>query len=245
MNGVLANWSSDPKPNQRILRALQTLNDASGELRTLRMEHSKAVSEARLAVSHDPNLSAEGRANALLERTAAVGERFMRSLTELKDNVDSAYSTIVRTIEKSWPTPAAGVEGMLGRQAAWARSRSLLDGGIRPGQVIEETTDVETLFALREELPTWLRSKGADLSAAEAATHHIDAQISRVASDPSIVDLSAKFEARTILAALQPMLDHTEAEFTGRGTPAAGIHAAVAAQLARQSPIGTRIAYEV
>lgn len=237
--------TNGPAPSDRVATALQTLNDAGAQLRQLRIQHQANVDEIRRAVSEDPNLTAEGRQNTLRERSAAAGERARVAADSLWKDVEAALQAIADVIERNWPAPAAGVEGMLGRQAAWARARTLLDAGMRPTQVIAETDDVETLYALDEELPTWIRARGATRENAEAIRHRIDLRVAQVASSTDAtsptaeVDLMAKFEAAAIVAGLEPIFRQAAAEFAGHSFPSAGQSAAVSAHYARQAITGT------
>ncbi|MFI0134746.1 hypothetical protein [Streptomyces luteogriseus] len=226
--------------NSAITRALETLNGAAAELRDLQARHQNAVAEARLNISKDRNLTEEGRANRLRETTAALGEQNLAALKALRARIEAAQNAITNVVESAWPKPAAGVEGMLGRQAAWARSRSLLEGGIAVADVIQEATDTETLYALRDELPTWVRARGGNSEVMEQVRARIDQRIARLASDAAAVDLTAKYEARAIVAGLGPLLDHAEAVVSGQRPADTALGAAVAGRMARQVAYGTQ-----
>lgn len=236
-------------PSQRVTASLQVLNDAPGRLRQLRTGYQDAVQEARRTVSHDPDLSAEGRQKQLRDRTAATGATWKAKLDELRDEIVSAESAIDTAVEASWPKPASGVEAMLTRQAAWARSRALLDttaSGSRSiagrlDELISETTNVETLHALREELPTWARVQGMSTDNADTVEMVVDRQIAKVTKG-SDVDLTAKLNAKALIASLNPMLDQADAEMAGNSTPAAGMRAAIASHSARTMAMRTQLA---
>jgi predicted GIY-YIG superfamily endonuclease len=76
--------------------------------------------------------------------------------------------SLVATSPDQSHAPAAGVEALLGRQAHWCRTRTLLDAGISPEEVIAEAQDPEMLHSMIEELPIYLRSKGAQQEEAQA-----------------------------------------------------------------------------
>lgn len=226
-----------PTPGRRIHNALQTLNGIGPRLRALKVQHSAAVGKIRDEVGHDPKLTAEGRHQVLRERIAAAGERGLAELLVLKAETERAQNDIAEAIEANWPKPTPGVEGMLARQAAWARSRSLLESGISVSALIGETDNLETLFALREELPTWVRTRGADAASVERVLERLELRMGKLGSGDAQgeVDLMAKFEARAIVAGLAPMLDLAQQELTSRDGYAYGLHAAISSQYARQA----------
>jgi hypothetical protein len=225
-----------PTPGQRVHNGLQVLNGIAARLRALKIQHQAGISQIRDAVSHDPNMSAEGRQTALRERTAALGERSLAELVALKAEMKQAQNAIAAAIEAGWPKPLAGVEGMLGRQASWARSRSLLEGaGVTVTALIAETDDMEALFALQEELPTWVRSRGANAETVDRVLQHLDLRMGKIGTSNAQgeADLMAKFQARAIVAQLEPLLNASEAEFTGSTGYVSTLNAAVASQFAR------------
>ncbi|CAL9515140.1 hypothetical protein [Streptomyces sp. enrichment culture] len=223
-----------PTLGQTLTTSLETLNRAAAELRALTTDHQAALTELRDQVASDRDLSEEGRANRLRERTTALSEQAMIRLRVLRGRVRAAEEEVTRIVEAAWPEPAPGVEGMLGRQAAWARSRSLLESGIAVGQMIQETTDLETLFALRDELPTWVRAHGGDGKTVDQVRARIEQHTARLASEGGPVDLTAKYEARAAVAGLAPLLDHAETVLSGQRPAETGLSVAVAAQMARQ-----------
>lgn len=159
------------------------------------------------------------------------------ALDQLKNRVAAAQQAITVAVAAAWPKPAAGVEGLLGRQAAWQRARQLLDAGMTASAVIGETEDTETLYALREELPTWARARGAKTAKAAQIAQRVDAQMAKVAGGTSEVDLTAKFEAAALVAGLDPLLTGAEAEIAGRAAfgDGFGMNAAIASNLAMQA----------
>lgn len=223
-----------PTPSQTVTSSLQTLNDAAAQLRALTIQHAARIEAIRAEVSRDPDLTAEGRQNRLRERTAAACEQGRADLEGLKARVSVAERMIGEAIEARWPKPASGVEGMLGRQAAWARARSLLEAGLSVSALLAETDDIETLFALREELPTWVRTRGADAEHVEQVLQRIDLRMGKIGTKNSQgeVDLMAKFEARAIVARLEPLLANSEVEFAGHEVYASRLVAAVASHFA-------------
>lgn len=223
-----------PTPSQAVATHLQTLTDAAAQLRALTIAHAARISKIRDEVSRDPNLTAEGRQNRLRERTAAACDQGRAELETLKARVSTAERLIGEAIEARWPKPLAGVEGMLARQAAWARSRSLLESGLTVSALLAETDDMETLFALREELPTWVRTRGADAEHVEQVLERIELRMGKIGTKngQGEVDLMAKFEARAVMARLKPLLGNAEVEFAGHETYASRLNAAVASHFA-------------
>jgi hypothetical protein len=176
-------------PSQRIAAALEVLRSAGSRLRQLRIAHQEQLEQARGTYNNDPNLTAEGRQQALRERTQAVGAQSMRAFAAFRSEVETAADTIRTVIEAAWPKPAAGVEAMLARQATWFRMRTLLDDkAVTPAGLVDEITDLEQLHTLADELPTYVRAKG--LGMPEQIAYRIDMQTARVASGPSTVDLA-------------------------------------------------------
>lgn len=230
-----------PTPSATVTDALEQLTNAGARLRELRQQHWDAVQRIRREVSANTNLSAEGKQAALRERTTAAGQSAYADLRGLREQIERAEQSIVDTVERQWPKPMPGVEGLLSRQAAWARSRSLLEAGMKVSTVISETTDVETLLSLRDELPTWVRARGANPATIDRVLQRIDAQMAKVASGTTEVDLMARFEARALVAGLQPVLDLSEAEALGHTPFGNSLHAAVAGDIARRA---TLAAYE-
>lgn len=236
-------WTTEEPLSQRIAAVLEILNGAGARLRALRVAHQEQLEEARNRYNNDPNLTAEGRQEALRERTQAVGVQSMRAFAAFKSEVETAHNTINTAVESAWPKPAAGVEAMLARQASWSRMRSLLEEkAVKPDQLVDETTDLEQLHALTEELPTYVRAKG--LGSPEQIGYHLDLRMAQLASGPSTVDLAARYEANSLAAALEALYPHVESEFTGGATPAQGIAAAVAAAQHRHAVIAIRTGYE-
>lgn len=81
-----------------------------------------------------------------------------------------------------WDEPVPGVEGLLGRQALWARNRQLLDAGVlRLAELIAEADDVELLYALQEEAPIWARAQGASRATLDLLEQMIDMRLSQIA----------------------------------------------------------------
>ncbi|MEW2610244.1 hypothetical protein AB0937_08540 [Streptomyces sp. NPDC047880] len=220
--------------NSAISSALETLNGAAAELRSLTARHEAAVTQFRDQLANDRDLAEEGRTNRLRERTTDLSEQAMTALRGLRARVRAAEADVIRTVEAAWPEPAPGVEGMLGRQAAWARSRSLLEAGVAVSQMIEETTDLETLFALHDELPTWVRARGGNSETVDQVRARIEQHTARLASERGPVNLTAKYEARAAVAGLTPLLDHAETMLSGQRPAETGLGAAVAARMAQQ-----------
>lgn len=81
-----------------------------------------------------------------------------------------------------WDDPVPGVEGLLGRQAIWARYKPLLDSGVlRLPELIVETDDTEVLYAIQEEASTWARAQGANAATLDLLEQMVDLRMAQVA----------------------------------------------------------------
>jgi hypothetical protein len=225
----------DTSPSRRVREAMSTLTDAGARLREITRGHAAAVQAIRGDVSQNPDLTAEGRANELRRRTTAANEAASAEVAALKDQIERAERTIEQTIEAAWPRPASGVEGMLGRQAAWARAQSLLTAGVKVNDLIAEADQTEDLYALREELPTYVRARGGNADTVRTVRERIDLRMAQIAGKTAEVELMARHEARVILATLKPLLEHAEAVALGHVEHGNGLHAAIASAMATRT----------
>lgn len=144
-----------------LTAALQTLQDASGEILKLEAAHRNAIADVERQAVDDPNLSEEGRRATVLAAAQRVVTRDTAALNAIAARIASASATIDSAADRAMPAPVAGVEALMQRQVAWSRARSLLDSGVPADQLIDEAVDPEQLAMLREELPTWARTQGA------------------------------------------------------------------------------------
>jgi hypothetical protein len=233
--------SEPPPTSPRITAAMQVLTDAGRGLQTIRRSHEQAVMAIRAEVSQDPNLTAEGRQARLRERSAKAGKTAQAAIRTLRDDVQRAVITITDVVSANWPKPTGGVEGLMIRQAAWARTKPLLDNGVTASQIIAEETDTETLFVLVEELPAWARIQGANADTMRRLTEACELRIAQLEGASSEADLTALFEARVIAQALDPLLVQAENEALGHAEFGSGLHSAIVAALTRQTALTTKM----
>jgi hypothetical protein len=144
-----------------VSAALVTLQDANQKISQITRAHRDTLIGVGRDVRADPNLSDEGRRAALLAAGMRVVAASTAELAAVRSATDAASTALDTAAARATPAPIGGVEGLLGRQAAWARARSLLASGIAADELITETADPETLAMLLDELPTWARSLGA------------------------------------------------------------------------------------
>lgn len=229
-----------PTPSERVTAALDTINGAAARLRGIRQQQQAVTTDVRRRVSteQDPNLTAQGRLNAIREGTVAARQTATADLGALRDELERAEAAIDGVVQANWPAPVPGVEGLLGRQALWARNRQLIDAGVlRLSALINEADDVELLYALQEEAPIWARAQGATADTVETLEQMIDLRMAQVAGgdESSEVDLTAAFQARATLHALEPLLAQAEAEANGTAPFGTGLLAAVGSAMAQRT----------
>lgn len=212
----------------------------AARLRVLRFEHDAALTTIRNDISANRELSDEGRQKTLQREWTKLRDQSMTELASIRSDMKQSVERITAAVDARLPQPQSGVEGLLQRQAAWQRVKQLLDSGTvqLPSQLIKQTTDVETLWALTDELPTWARSHGTPQDGADRLKLQAVAQIARVAGvDELAGDFEARQEAEAEVARLTPMLDLAEADFSGSPTSQRhdGINAAVQGDLAHRA----------
>lgn len=214
---------------------LQTLRDAPAQLRQLMNDHHGQIAAARQRIEANPDYTPDGRRNAIAGASKPIQDSTAAAVAALGTAVNNAHNTLQQQSTAALPKPALGVEGMLGRQAAWSRSQSLLSSGMSVPNLINETSDPEALHSLAEELPTYQRAQGASPDAAQAITGRVMDRLAEVAGEPAASARLAAREADVHAAGFQPLLRQAATEATGQAGQGSGISAAVAAQLARQA----------
>ncbi|MFD5105712.1 hypothetical protein [Streptomyces cinereoruber] len=144
------------------------VNTALGALRKirnersvqLRKEYSKAETAARTFT--DPHLNAEGlkarRDEMLAQARAALAAAVQQMEAEAKQAADTVRRYTQDKQSAASADPNAQLLAEMRQGKAWDRARALLDSGRSPAEVIA-TADVDTLRALRTELPTYLATQ--------------------------------------------------------------------------------------
>lgn len=189
-----------PAPDGYVTDAIATLRAAPKQIRAALLAHRDRLDATRRIVDQDVTLSDEGRR----QRFAAEAKRSATTATAAVDQIiaqaQDAADTLTRVIDRAKPDRVGGVEGMLGRQAAWARVRELLAAGLTMRQIIDEATDPETLHAIADELPTWLRiqTRDADNAATALDTYRLrlDRRFAEIAPDQEAANALAALAAR-------------------------------------------------
>jgi hypothetical protein len=220
-----------------ITTALENLRNGSTQIRQVIDTYRATVAEQVTAVSHDPNLTEQGRDARVQEIRRQAGEQAATDLQRVREALDSDHETVLQYLQRKWPAPASGVEALLSRQAAWARMRSLLEAGMGPQNLIEETTDIESLWALREELPTWQRANAGRMNDRGGSTEMIDRRIADLTGDFASAALDAAIDSDACRAYCEPLLNHAANEVRGLVDRSAALAAAIAAEQARQKVI--------
>lgn len=212
---------------------LQTLRDAPTQLRQLMNNHHAAIASIRQRIEANPDLTPDGKGNAVKAVSKPIQDLTAAAVADIGRQADAAHAALQQQSAATLPKPAPGVEGMLGRQAAWSRSQSLLSAGMSVPNLINETNDPEALHSLAEELPTHQRAQSASPEAAQAVTGPVMDRLAEVAGEPAASARLAAREADVHHAGLQPLLRQAGAEATGQAAQGTGIAAAVGAQMAR------------
>jgi hypothetical protein len=194
-----------------LQNALQVLEDAPGEIRAVLARHRDQLADVKRAAITDPNLTDAGRQAAI----AVAGQRIVTTTTADVDAIrvgtDAATATLDRAAAAVVPAPQAGVEAMLARSAAWARTRSLLDSGIAVDTIISEAVDTEQLAMLTEELPTYARIQGAGPDVTLAIEYTIRHRYAELATPAQAASIYIDMSASPHEAALPPLLDSATA----------------------------------
>lgn len=217
-----------------VENALETLRAGPAAIRGPLDRYRATVAEQSLAVSHDPDLTSEGMSNRIQQIKERAGQAAAAELTAVRAGLDAALEVARKNLERRWPEPQTGVEAMLNRQAAWARSRSLLESGFGPTNLLAETTDLETLFVLQEELPTWMRANGDRVRGRNVTEAMVNRRIAELSGEYASGALAAACQADEERMYCEPLLKHAAGEVGGLIDRSGQMTAAIAANAARQ-----------
>ncbi|MFI5805787.1 hypothetical protein [Streptomyces sp. NPDC051561] len=234
----------------------RSIVDAQLGLAAVRRARTTGINELRrqledaLSKAHafrDPDLTAEATQRRRAELTTAARTRAAAELDRIERETRTAAEQVRAHADRA-TTPAYrdASEQLLAetRQGrAWERARALLDAGRTPRDIIEGA-DLDTLHALRAELPTYLSAQhtkpqglaGAEFTEPDPARILRDLDRARVDLLPK--EQGAALRARLDLDAIEPGLRETLAglrrEVDGTADSSNGLRSAIAARLADQ-----------
>ncbi|MFK0297422.1 hypothetical protein ACIQU6_44145, partial [Streptomyces sp. NPDC090442] len=186
------------------------------DLVEVRRRLDAALSKAR--TFRDPDLTGEANHRRRAEMERAARKQAAADLDRIQRETDAA-ATMVRTVaNKATTTPAAGAAEQLlaetRQNRAWDRARALLDAGRTLPDVIKGA-DLDTLHALRTELPTYLATQhtkpsgldGVDFTEPDPtrAVHAVERALANRLPKPQ----GAALRARLDLDELEPGLRET------------------------------------
>jgi hypothetical protein len=186
----------------RYLRGhLEAIGAARAQLRQIHSQLDADIAAARRTVREDLNLSPQGKQAREQQLITDAQQRAEQASADVRARVTEAARAVHDAARL--PDPEAGVEALLTRQAIWQRQRQLLDAGImRIPQLLAETEDVETLLALRAELPVYVRAGGATRETADRITNMVEGRLASVAGGETYARYAALAAADTTATAI-------------------------------------------
>ncbi|MEU3277298.1 hypothetical protein [Streptomyces antibioticus] len=215
------------------------------DLAALRRRLSDALTAAH--TFRDPDLTDEANNRRRADMARAAREQAAADLDRIEAQANQAAALVRAVADKTTARPAGGAAEQLlaeTRQArAWDRARALLDAG-RTTQDVIEGADLDTLHALRTELPTYLAAQhtkpqglaGAEFTEPDPA--RVVHTVERALADRLPAEQGAALRARLNLDALEPGLRETLAglrrEVDGTADASNALRSAVAARIADQ-----------
>lgn len=215
------------------------------DLTGLRRRLDDGLSQAR--TFRDPDLTDEANARRRAELERAARERASTELDAIERKIKAAAEQIRAYAERtSTPTVRDATEQLLAetrRGRGWDRTRALLDAGRSAADVIG-SADIDTLRALRVELPSYLAARSpkpeglAGLDWTEADPAPVLRTIDRALVDRLPKDQGAALRIRLDLDEAEPGLRETvgglRREVNGTADEGNGLRSAIAARLADQ-----------
>jgi hypothetical protein len=213
--GPLQRDTRPAEPTMSLSGALGILRTAPTDVRAVLEHHRAVLLDGRTAIERDETLNDNGRDVRRAELREQTNAGTARAAAELRAAVLEAHASLTARARAKRPTPATGVEALMARQIRWNRVREMLDADVPLDEVIAETTDPETLHALAEELPSYLRIKGHDASAATVIGRAVDDQLAHVAGGKALEAHIAAREAEALMGQVAPLLDQMDAVGAG------------------------------
>lgn len=209
---------------------LEALRGAASAVREFLGSHRDALAEAHRTAAEDPSLNEAGQSARAAELRQAAMQAAAQQAAALRKSVGQAAIAVHARAEATKPQPTAGVEAMMGRQVHWNRTREMLESGVPLHEVIGEATDPELLHSLRDELPSYLRTKDYGPEARTEVVRSIDDQLAHVTGGKHLDAHNASREAEQHMAGLGPLLDHMDSVAAGQARPEHGMVAAKRAE---------------
>lgn len=213
--GPLQRDTRPPEPTMTPSGALDILRTAPTDVRAILEHHRTVMRDGREQIARDETLNPTGRDIRLAELREQTNAGTAQAAAELRAAVAEAHASLTARAHAKRPAPATGLEALTGRQIRWHRVKEMLDADVPLDEVIAETTDPETLHALAEELPSYLRIKGHDASAATAIGRAVDDQLAHAAGGKTLEAHIAAREAELLMTQVAPLLDQTDAVGAG------------------------------
>jgi hypothetical protein len=149
---------TSPTPSTAAARsAFARLTKYQDQLRSLRVTLQEKVQEINMIESS--RMTVQGLADHKAELISAAH-------AELKDQLGVAVRQAAQdfAVVRAWDAahrPQGGQDELsfMKEQRAWERVRQLLDAGRALTPIIAQTADLDTLLAIRQEVPTWLQAQ--------------------------------------------------------------------------------------
>ncbi len=150
----------DRSSAERALDDLRALIDGD-TLRTIRRERDAAIAAAR---QPDPDLSDQANQRRRVDVEQSANERVRAQLDDLDRQARQLADRVTRwaDVQQEPTDPTSALLAETRQQRAWARVQPLLDSGRTSlGAALRGATDLDTVRAIRAELPAWLAAQSA------------------------------------------------------------------------------------
>jgi hypothetical protein len=207
-------------------------------LRQLGQAFSDDLGKARNHV--DPRLSVTGLEERRQELVVETRQSYLQQLVGIREQFGADVDAIHGWADQAGPQPTVDA---LQQGRLWDRSRMLLEAGWAIPDLINHTTDIDTLLVLRDELPTWVLAHsprprgmsgagwtGPDTAGVVRAVNRRLIQLST--GDPKLA-LQWDDEVTVLAAETEPVLRYQEALAWAHADPAGGLQAAIESVIAR------------
>jgi hypothetical protein len=190
-----------------------TVRDADAAVHDLLDRYRADCAEARNRIMANNAMPSDSRATAINEAVAALRQQYAAELDGIDTSVRGQVTSLQTRATGLLPTPAAGVEALLTRQAWFARIMTLLNSGWTFRQVVDSARDPEMLHALADELPTMFDSNQVSLQGGLPTGQKMIAnQLARLAGPSAVAAMAAADDAGEGLAVLEPSLTQARHE---------------------------------